>query len=474
MNDQLKILAVDDEQPSLNAIQRTLRREFDVIQSLNGQSALEVLRNEQVSVIIADQRMPGMTGVELFKKAQHLQPEAVRILITGYTDIEATIRAINEGQVFYYIDKPWEPDELRLIVRRAAERHQLMLENKRLMEELRQANERLKEENIVLHREAEKKYEFENIVGESQAMQEVFQLMRKAIPTDVSVLLIGETGTGKELIARAIHYNGPRKQNLFIAQNCSALPDTLLESELFGYTKGAFTGATSNKKGMFELADGGTIFLDEIGDTSPALQQRLLRVLQEGEIRPLGSEKSIHVDVRIISASNKDLEAAMRKGEFREDLFYRLNVFPIRIPPLRERREDIPVLAEHFLEKYSRQQGKKISGINQDAMKMLMSAPFPGNVRELENEIERAVVLAESDSTITTDHLSAQLENQQSFYAQFLNETGSLKDITESIEKFYISQKLRENNGNITKTAESLGLSRMGLQKKMQRYGITK
>ncbi|MEJ2536173.1 MAG: sigma-54 dependent transcriptional regulator, partial [Calditrichia bacterium] len=300
-----------------------------------------------------------------------------------------------------------------------------------------------------------------------------FQLMRKVIPTDTTVLLVGETGTGKELIARAIHYNGPRKQKLFVAQNCSALPDTLLESELFGHVKGAFTGATRDKKGLFEIADGGTIFLDEIADTSPALQQRLLRVLQEGEIRPVGSEKSFQVNVRIISATNKNLEELIKSGNFRADLFYRLNVFPIRIPPLRERREDIPLLADHFLREFQTKAGKKIKGIDREAMNMLMAANFPGNVRELENEIERAVTLANPGQSITPDLLSGAIKNEQSLLLSFLHHPGTLKDITESIEKFYIQEKLKQNKGNITHTARDLGLSRVGLQKKIQRYNIS-
>jgi two-component system response regulator HupR/HoxA len=468
-----KVLAVDDEQASLNAINRTLRKEFEVILSLNAQSALEALKKEKIAVLLADQRMPGMTGVELFQKALQIQPNAVRILITGYTDIEATIQSINDGQIYYYINKPWEPEDLRLIVRRAAEYHQLLEDNKKLMAELKQANEQLQAENIILHKEAEKKYEFDTLVGESKAMQEVFQLMRKVIPTDTTVLLVGETGTGKELIARAIHYNGPRKQKLFVAQNCSALPDTLLESELFGHVKGAFTGATRDKKGLFEIADGGTIFLDEIADTSPALQQRLLRVLQEGEIRPVGSEKSFQVNVRIISATNKNLEELIKAGNFRADLFYRLNVFPIRIPPLRERREDIPLLADHFLRKFQTKAGKKIKGIDREAMNMLMAANFPGNVRELENEIERAVTLANPGQSITPDLLSGAIKKEQSLLLSFLHHPGTLKDITESIEKFYIQEKLKQNKGNITHTARDLGLSRVGLQKKIQRYKIS-
>lgn len=469
----LKVLAVDDEQSSLNAIYRTLRKEYDVILSLNGQSALEVLKNQKIAVILGDQRMPEMTGVEFFKKSLEIQPDAVRILITGYTDIEAIIQAINEGQVFYYINKPWEPDDLRIIIRRAAEQHQLVMENRRLVKELEAANQRLQAENISLQKEVEKHYVFDNIVGASNAINNVFKLARKVIPTDTTVLLIGETGTGKELIAKAIHYNSQRKDKPFLAQNCAALPDTLLESELFGHTKGAFTGATTDKKGLFELADKGTLFLDEINDTSPAMQQRLLRVLQEGEILPLGSEKIIKIDVRVISATNVDLQKSIQDGKFREDLYYRLNVFPIRIPPLRERKSDIPLLSQHFVEKYSIKMGKRISGISDDAINYLANLNFPGNVRELENLIERSVTLADDNSPITAEQLA--LEPISEINADLFKGnrlSGTLKETTESLEKKYIIETLKQNNGNISKTAQILGLSRPGLHKKMNRYKI--
>jgi two-component system response regulator HupR/HoxA len=472
-NNLPKVLAVDDEQSSLNAIKRTLRKDFNVILSLNGPSALEALKKEKIAVILADQRMPEMTGVEFFQKAIQIQSNAVRILITGYTDIEAIIQAINEGKVYHYITKPWEPSDLRLIITRAVERHQLLEENQRLMNELRLANEKLQQENIILHKEAEKKYEFENIIADSPAMQEVFQLMRKVIPTNTSVLLLGETGTGKELIARAIHYNSTRKDKMFVAQNCAALPDTLLESELFGHVKGAFTGAIKDKKGLFELADGGTIFLDEIADTSHSFQQKLLRVLQEREIWPIGSEKSIKIDVRVISATNRNLQELMRAGTFRDDLYYRLNTFPINVPPLRDRREDIPLLTNYFLKKYQEKMGKKVKGIDNDALRILLSYSFPGNVRELENEIQRAVTLVDDNAMITYDIISNIFTNSESFINPLLTKSRTLKEITENIEKYLIKEKLKENKGNITHTASSLGISRVGLQKKIIRYQIS-
>ena len=475
-NGRPKVLVIDDEQSSLNAIFRTLRRDFDVLMSLSGHAALEILKSQQIEVILADQRMPEMTGVEFFNKAKALQPETIRILITGYTDIEAIVQAINEGQIFYYINKPWEPDDLRIVVRQAADRHRLIRENQRLMQELKKANERLAAENTALHREAKKQYSFDNIIGESPAMQQVFALLEKVIPTDTTVLLLGETGTGKELIARAIHYSGPRKDKLFVAQNCGALPDTLLESELFGHVKGAFTGATTDKKGLFEIADGGTIFLDEITDTSPAMQQRLLRVLQEGEIHPVGSEKNIRVDVRIISAANRDLKAAIDDNSFRKDLYYRLNVFPVRLPPLRERREDIPRLANFFLERYCRKLGKPNLQLAREAVARLLANDYPGNVRQLENLLERAVTLADDHSTITPEMLGDDAERIAAAYEKSpeisTGDAGSLKEIVEQLEIFYIRQALQACNGNVTKVAKKLGLSRLGLHKKIQRYGI--
>ncbi|MCB0260621.1 MAG: sigma-54-dependent Fis family transcriptional regulator [Calditrichaeota bacterium] len=475
-NKRPKILAVDDEQSSLNAIYRTLRREFEVFLSLNGHSALEILKNEEIDVILADQRMPEMSGVAFFQRAIALQPAAMRILITGYTDVDTIIQAVNEGQIFHYISKPWEPEDLRITVRRAGEQYRLIKENKRLLRELAEANQRLQKENVILHQEMERQYTFDNIIGNSKAMHDVFRLMKKVIPTSTSVLLLGETGTGKELIARAIHFNGPRREKMFVAQNCGALPDTLLESELFGHVRGAFTGAAADKKGLFEIADGGTVFLDEISDTSPAMQQRLLRVLQEGEIHPLGSERTIQVDVRIISAANRSLEDAIREGNFREDLYYRLNVFPIRIPPLRERREDIPLLTEFFLEKFARKMGKSGLILSRESLSQMMAADFPGNVRQLENLVERAVTLADDRAEITPDLLETdptrRREGGTAAAGPDLTGANSLKEIVEAMERYYIDEALQHFQGNITKTAEKLGLSRLGLHKKMQRYEI--
>jgi two-component system response regulator HupR/HoxA len=431
------------------------------------------LNEQEIAVIIADQRMPKMNGVTLLQKAMEIQPDTARILITGYSDIQAVINAINEGNVYYYIHKPWEPEDVHLIIRQAIDRYNLIQTNRSLVAEIEETNRRLSDENLLLTKDAEKRYSFDQIIGESPIMNDVFILMRKVIPTDTTVLILGETGTGKELVARAIHTNGSRKTGMFVPQNCAALPDTLLESALFGHKKGAFTDAVSDKKGLFQMADGGTIFLDEITDTSKAFQQRLLRVLQEGEIHPLGSDKAVKVDVRIISASQKDLGEEVKQGRFRADLFYRLNVFPVTLPTLRERHSDIPILIEHFLRVYSQRLGKEINGISQEVLSSLMVYQFPGNVRELENIIERAVVLAKDGSTLTEDQISLHSDQPLDFNLIFPGEEDKkLKSMVEALEKKAILQALQRWKGNISKAAKSLGLSRPGLYQKIDRYEI--
>ena len=472
-NTRRKILIVDDEPSVLNSLKRTLRKEHDVILSQDGFSAIQVLNEQEIAVIIADQRMPKMNGVTLLEKAMEIQPDTARILVTGYSDIQAVIDAINEGNVYYYIHKPWEPEDVRLIIRQAIDRYNLVQTNRSLVAEIEETNRRLSDENLLLIQDAEKRYSFDQIIGESPIMNDVFILMRKVIPTDTTVLILGETGTGKELVARAIHTNGPRKTGMFVPQNCAALPDTLLESALFGHKKGAFTDAVSDKKGLFQMADGGTIFLDEITDTSKAFQQRLLRVLQEGEIHPLGSDKAVKVDVRVISASQKDLGEEVKQGRFRADLFYRLNVFPVPLPTLRERHSDIPILIEHFLRVYSQRLGKEINGISQEVLSSLMVYPFPGNVRELENIIERAVVLAKDGSTLTEDQISLHSDQPLDFNLIFPGEEDKkLKSMVEALEKKAILQALQRWKGNISKAAKSLGLSRPGLYQKIDRYEI--
>ena len=308
------ILIVDDQKAILNSLDRLLKEECKVLLASSGAQALEILKKKKVAVILADQRMPRMTGVEFLSNSLSIQPDTIRILITAYADIQASIAAINKGKIFYYISKPWEPEELLLIVRRAVEQFRLVKQNRQLTRQLIKMNKKLKQENIVLKRHIEDKYDFHNIIGHSPRMLQVFKLVSKVIDTPTTVLLLGETGTGKELLARAIHFNSAQKHNMFVTQNCGALPDSLLESELFGHVRGAFTGAVASKKGIFELADKGTVFLDEIADTSPAMQMHLLRVLQEGEIKPVGAMKTIRVDVRVIAATNKNLEDEVQAG----------------------------------------------------------------------------------------------------------------------------------------------------------------
>jgi two-component system, NtrC family, response regulator HupR/HoxA len=466
------ILIIDDQPEILNALERLLKNKYKIHRSDSGKEALEILKKYSVQVIISDQRMPQMTGVEFLEQSIKIQPEAIKLLITAYADINASISAVNKGQIFYYISKPWEDDELLLIVQRAFERYQLIEENQILNEKLLEANKQLQDENVLLKKNIQHQYDFSNIIGHSQKMLDVYKLVSKVIDTPTTVMIYGETGTGKEILAHAIHYNSNRKEKIFVAQNCGAFTETLLESELFGHVKGAFTGASNNKKGLFEIADGGTVFLDEIADTSPAFQTKLLRVLQEGEIKAVGAEKSKKIDVRIIAATNKNLEEESNKGNFRKDLYYRLNVFPITLPPLRDRKDDIEDLSHFFIKKFSQRINKKIKGIDSESLQLLQKADFPGNIRELENEIERAVTLAEENSNITKEILSPRFQNIIALQPTNTIENGDLKKQVEDLEIALIQQALIKTNGNILKAAKLLGLSRQGLHKKLNRYQI--
>lgn len=462
------LLVVDDEKGVVNALNRQFKKEYMVYTAANGKEALVILKEQQIAVIIADQRMPGMTGVDFLEIARSQSPNSMRILITAYADIEASIDAVNKSGIFYYVAKPWEPDELNLIVKRAVDQYELQMDNRRLLKELEDANDRLSDENRMLKTSIEKQADFSNIISRNPQMHKIFKLASKVMDTDTTVLIQGETGTGKELLARAIHYNGNRREKLFVTQNCAALTNTLLESELFGHVKGAFTGAVYNKKGLFEVAHGGTILLDEIGDTTPEFQVRLLRVLQEGEIKPVGSESSRKIDVRVIAATNKDLETAVREGSFREDLFYRLSVFPIFIPPLRERKEDIPFLAEHFMAEYGKKIGKRITGIHIEVMSQLRDYAFPGNIRELQNRMERAVILAEDGTEIGFEEIG-HITSEVSVSPQ---DSLNLKDKIEALEKELITKVLGKTNGNRSRAAEILGISRQGLYQKIENWGL--
>jgi two-component system, NtrC family, response regulator HupR/HoxA len=468
------ILIVDDQPEILNALERLLKDKYTIFRSESGAEALKILKKNPVQVIISDQRMPQMTGVEFLENSIKIQPDTIKILITAYADINASISAVNKGQIFYYISKPWEDDELLLIVQHAFERYYLIEENRILNKKLLEANQKLQDENSILRKNIQNQYDFTKMVGHGKKMLDVFKLVSKVIDTPTTVMIFGETGTGKEMLAQAIHYNSNRKDKLFVAQNCGAFTETLLESELFGHVKGAFTGATNNKKGLFEIANGGTVFLDEIADTSTAFQTKLLRVLQEGEIKPVGAEKSIKIDVRIIAATNKDLEEETIKGNFRKDLYYRLNVFPITLPPLKDRPEDVEDLIYHFIKKFSSKINKTINGIDAGALLILKNSEFPGNIRELENEIERAVTLADNNTKITKKFLSPRFQFNTTDKRTVDLIEGNLKEQVESLEISQIQKALQTTNGNILKAAELLGLSRQGLHKKLNRYKIKK
>jgi len=461
---QFLVLVVDDEPDILRAFAFNYGDDFQVLTAESGARGLALLETHEPAVIVADQRMPAMSGTDFLERSMVLRPDAVRIILTGYTDIDAIVQAINRSRIYRYVTKPWESEELRLTLRRAVEAFHLVRENGRLVEELRRANERLAAENAYL-RESERPQE---IVGDSAAMHGVLELVARVAGSRSTVLIEGETGTGKELVARAIHAGGPRRDHLFVAVNCAALSEGLLESELFGHRRGAFTGATEDRKGLFEVASGGTLFLDEISETSAGLQAKLLRVLQEGEVRPVGENRARMVDTRVIVATNRNLEDELKAGRFRDDLYYRLRVFPIRLPPLRERREDIPALARHLLGRLARQVKKPVAEPTEETLALLARYPFPGNVRELANELERAVLLAEPGAPITDDLLSERLQEAAGDGAA----PSLLQHRANAFEREQIEAALARASGVKTHAAEELGITYRGLLKKMKRLGM--
>ena len=388
MEGKKSILIVDDE-PNIRRVLGAVfaKAGYEVFTAENGRKALDAISAEpSIDVMLCDLIMPDLNGVEVLRSAKEMNPQLSVVMITAHGTIRTAVDAMKLG-AFDYITKPFDMDEIKLIVKNALERSRLLAEN------------------IQLKQELQSRYRFDGIVGDSRKMQEVFKIVERVASSNATVLVRGESGTGKELIARAVHYNSPRRDKPFIAVSCAALPETLLESELFGYEKGAFTGAVGQKAGRFELAHRGTLFLDEIPDISPAMQVKMLRVLQEREFERVGGTKPVRVDVRLLAATNRDLEQAVANGEFRPDLYYRLQVIQIFLPPLRERREDIPALVEHFIEKFNKENGKNIKFVSPEAMDLLMKYNWPGNIRELENAIERGVVLADADSDLITPDL---------------------------------------------------------------------
>jgi two-component system response regulator AtoC len=438
------ILIVDNEEKFCKLIKTAL--ELDNIQStyvLSGEQAFDWIKNNSVDLIVSDLRMDGMNGLELLKKIKDYNPDIEFIVMTAFASQKTAIEALREGASDYLI-KPFEMDELILRIRR------ILLQKK------------LQGENRELRSQVEKPVSFDRMIGRSKKMKQVYELIHKAAQSESTVLVTGESGTGKELVAEIIHYQSSEKYNSFIAINCAAIPENLLESELFGHEKGAFTGASHRKIGKFELASHGTIFLDEVGDTSLIIQAKLLRVLQNKEIFRLGGNTRINVDTRVVAATNHDLEQMVKQGKFRQDLFYRLNVFPIHLPPLREKKEDIPELVNHFLKKYG------VEGIHKEALKILMDYDWPGNIRELQNVIERAAIL--SSSFITSQELpSLRSSLINDIYGFQIPSTGLKLD---QFEKYLIQQAIQKADGNKTVAAQLLGITRRRLYSMMKSLGI--
>lgn len=439
-----KILIADDDAVIRDIFKKALENEYEILLATNGSEAMEKIEQEMPDLVLLDIRMPPPDGMEILRNLKN-RYDIPAIMITAVKDVKTAVEAMKLG-AFDYLVKPFELDEVKLCIKRA-------LENRDMRRELEQ-----------LRREVKEKYGFKNIIGSSPAMKQVFELMSKVLDNDITVLIEGESGTGKELVARAIHYNGSRRKGPFIAIDCGAIPENLLESELFGYEKGAFTGAVASKPGKIELANGGTLFLDEISNLKPDLQSKLLRILEEKKIYRLGGVKPIEVDVRIIAATNVDLEEMVKAGKFREDLFYRINVFKIKLPPLRERKEDIPLLVQHFVKLYARSFSKSVKGVTPAAMQRLLSYDWPGNVRELENLIQRAVILCDGDY-IDEDALQIPTRSRQ---------MGLAGKSLDEIEKEAILETLKMTGGNISQAARILGITRKTLRMKMDKYGISR
>ena len=480
MSSKASILVVDDEQRSLESIRRILGERFEVFTAIDTDEAENVLRQQWIQVLLCDQRMPGTTGVEFCKQVRDLYPDVVRMIISGYTEAEDIIDAVNKGGIYQYITKPWHPDELITKLNSAVELFRLQRENEQLSIELKLKPDTIEQSLIEKRRVLKARYDWDSgiVRGNDSPMNEVCTLIRNVAPFDINVLLTGESGTGKELCARALHYNSLRQDKPFVAENCGALPDELLESELFGHKRGAFTGAIEDRIGLFERADGGTIFLDEIGETSPAFQVKLLRVLQEGEIRPLGSSIRKPIDVRVIAATNRNLDEDLRSGRFRQDLFYRIATFEIELPPLRERRADIRALAIAILNQSMQQLGKRVKGISEEALQAFESYQWPGNVREMQNEIKRMLVLGQEDhlgsDLVSPQILHATPEESMADMEMLTGIEGSLKERVEALESRIIKETLIRLRWNKTQAAQELGLSRVGLRNKLERYGLEK
>jgi two-component system response regulator PilR (NtrC family) len=461
-NAPTRVLVVDDERSMRELLSIVLKRDgYEVLAAEDGARAIELLKKQRVDILITDIRMPQMSGVDVLREAKRIDPEIISIVMTAFASTDTAVEALRLGAADYVHKSPSAANELRLRVRKELER------------------KHLQRENVLLKRALQSSHRFSNIIGSSEAMLSVFQLIETIAPTGSTVLITGESGTGKELAARAIHFNSLRKDRPFVALNCGALSETLLDSELFGHMKGSFTSADTNKKGLIEIAEKGSIFLDEIGEMTPLVQVKLLRVLQERKYRRLGGTEEVEADIRVIAATNKDLSKMVAEGTFREDLFYRINVIPIRLPALRERVEDIPLLAEHFVERFAQQMGKAITGISGAAMACLTAYSWPGNIRELENALERAVALERTPS-ILVDSLPEQLRQATAASsasgvapAERFPETGfDLEQHVQHLEREYIAEALRRAGGVKVKAAELLGMSFRSFRYYMKKYDL--
>ncbi|WP_300318287.1 sigma-54 dependent transcriptional regulator [Accumulibacter sp.] len=472
------VLVVDDELRSQEALRRTLEDDFEVFTAASADEAQRIMETEWVQIIVCDQRMPQSTGVEFLKSVRSQWPDTLRIILSGYTDAEDIIAGVNEAGIYQYLLKPWQPEQLLLTLQTAARVYRLQQENQRLSLDLRTAEPVLARRVEMKYERVKREFGLDGLIRTPDSpLNAVCELIEKIAPFDLSVLISGESGTGKEMLARAIHYCSRRADKPFVVENCGALPDQLLEAELFGYKRGAFTGAYEDRSGRFQQADGGTLFLDEIGDTSAAFQVKLLRVLQEGEFRPLGAARPQSVDVRVVAATHHDLEADVRAGSFREDLYYRLATVPLRVPALRERAMDVPLLAGRLLEASQRVLGKSVDGFSTEALACLAAYPWPGNVRELQNEILRMLAIADTPR-LGADLLAQRIlrtpavDQQEDELLDLIAVDGGLKERLEALEARVLKETLIRHRWNKSRAASELGLSRVGLRHKLLRYGL--
>jgi len=451
------ILVVDDEKNYLTILSAVLEDEgFEVLTAPGGFEALEVHKSSDLDLILTDMKMPKMDGIGLLENIKESDPDLPVIMMTAYGTVDKAVEAMQKG-AYTYVLKPFDNERLIIYVKKAISMYQVVKENRRLR-------------NAV-----ESQYRFGNLIGKSKKMRDIFDTIQKVAPSGATVLIEGESGTGKELVARSIHFNGPRREKPFVAVNCSALAENLLESELFGHEKGAFTGAVASKKGRFELADGGTLFLDEIGELSPNLQVKLLRVLQEKLFERVGGVRTISVDIRIIAATNKDLQQEMQDGRFREDLYYRLNVVHIVLPPLKERQEDIRLLVNHFIKKYAseRQSAAPVSGVDQEVDRLFFDYNWPGNIRELENVIERVMILCPGDIIRVSDLPKGFKDNvYNTLHLEGIPADAKLYDTLAMIEKALIERALKMSNNVQSHAADMLGIGKSGLNQKIKKYNL--